>query len=197
MVGLVLGEVRGLVLDELHDILPRHRFAPILYDLMLEYPARAPKASVRCWAWRLLRWAGRRRRRSCWNPQRKVIGSPGVSAAGALRWTRPSGRAERISTATVLAQAALARDPDRSPPGLPRWEMHDWFVPVLFQEDRGDVRLLPEAGLPDPAEVDCRAPGSKLCFARHHFRRLPLGWANHVRLQTGEKLRRVTVVVDW
>jgi tetratricopeptide (TPR) repeat protein len=54
----------------------------------------------------------------------------------------------------VHAQAALARDPDRSPPGLPRWEMHDWFVPVLFQEPGGDVRLLPEAGLPQAADVE-------------------------------------------
>lgn len=61
---------------------------------------------------------------------------------------------ERIGTAMVQAQAALARDPDRSPPGLPRWEMHDWFVPVLFQEPGGDVRLLPEAGLPQAADVE-------------------------------------------
>src|SRR5262249_47150739 len=61
---------------------------------------------------------------------------------------------ERIGTAMVEAQAALARDPDRSPPGLPRWEMRDWFVPVLFQEPAGDVRLLPEAGLPGAAATE-------------------------------------------
>ena len=52
------------------------------------------------------------------------------------------------------AQAALANDPDRSPVGLSRWEMRDWFVPVLFQEPSGDVRLLPEAGLPDAADTE-------------------------------------------
>ena len=63
-------------------------------------------------------------------------------------------RGERIGTAMVEAQVALASDPDRSPPGLPRWEMRDWFVPVLFQEPGGDVRLLPEAGLPDAADTE-------------------------------------------
>jgi tetratricopeptide (TPR) repeat protein len=63
-------------------------------------------------------------------------------------------RGERIGTAMVEAQAALALDPDRAPQGLPRWEMQDWFVPVLFQEDDGDVRLLPEAGLPLAADVE-------------------------------------------
>jgi len=63
-------------------------------------------------------------------------------------------RGARIGTAMVEAQAALANDPDRSPPGLPRWEMRDWFVPVLFQEPGGDVRLLPEAGLPNAAETE-------------------------------------------
>jgi tetratricopeptide (TPR) repeat protein len=63
-------------------------------------------------------------------------------------------RGERIGTAMVQAQAELALDPNRSPPGLPRWEMRDWFVPVLFQEPSGDVRLLPEGGLPQPADVE-------------------------------------------
>ncbi|MEM7200735.1 MAG: tetratricopeptide repeat protein [Planctomycetota bacterium] len=63
-------------------------------------------------------------------------------------------RGERIGTAMVEAQAALARDRDRAPAGLPRWDMQDWFVPVLFQESTGDVRLLPEAGLPQAADVE-------------------------------------------
>jgi geranylgeranyl diphosphate synthase type II len=39
-----LSEVRGLVIDELKQMLPRNRFTPILYDLMLEYPLRAAKS---------------------------------------------------------------------------------------------------------------------------------------------------------
>jgi geranylgeranyl diphosphate synthase type II len=39
-----LEEVRHLVLQELHAIVPRNRYAPVLYDLMLDYPLRAAKS---------------------------------------------------------------------------------------------------------------------------------------------------------
>src|SRR5947209_425304 len=39
-----LDECRGLVMDEIHTIIPRNRYRAILYDLMLEYPLRPGKA---------------------------------------------------------------------------------------------------------------------------------------------------------
>jgi geranylgeranyl diphosphate synthase, type II len=38
-----LKDVRELVLAELQEIVPRNRYRPVLYDLMLEYPRRAAK----------------------------------------------------------------------------------------------------------------------------------------------------------
>jgi tetratricopeptide (TPR) repeat protein len=63
-------------------------------------------------------------------------------------------RGRRIGAAMVEAQQALFADRRRNRRGQAEWTLHDWFVPVLFQDETGDVVLLPPGPLPEPGLVE-------------------------------------------
>ena len=61
---------------------------------------------------------------------------------------------DRIGTAMVAAEHHLKDDPYRGEiGGFGELYLHDWFVPVLFQEEEGDLQLLQAGAMVDPQDL--------------------------------------------
>lgn len=72
------------------------------------------------------------------------------------RFYRGLAEGERLGSAMVAAEHELLDDPTRGlvagPHGPAELRLRDWFVPVLFQEEGGDLQLL-AAGAADPQDL--------------------------------------------